>query len=180
MKNNNEKVTQYYIYKITCKVNHKVYIGQTSNPKLRFYKSHYKNPKLLADVEKYGIEAFTLEFIAWTPDRKFAESLEEHFIDKYDSIRNGYNRVRSFHVNFGLKRTAAANEKRSKAMKRLVWVCNAWDLETKRVTLEEANRLEKQGWVKGRLVTNRPSDNNKLFGNIQIPEGKGDYLKAAQ
>lgn len=170
----NEK--QYFIYKITNTANGKCYVGQTTNPKHRFFRCHQSNPKILADIDRYGVESFKVEILARTSDRKFAESMEEHFIDEFNTIENGYNRARSFHNNAGLKRTEAANGKRSKAIKRLVWVCNMFDLETRRVTPEEAARLEKEGWTLGRFTSKQGSANKRLF-NVTVPEGTGDYFK---
>ena len=88
-----------YIYKITNKLTHKCYIGETkkSNPELRWneHKSKIEKgigcPALQDAVKKYGIENFKFEvlIICFDEDRyKF----EKEYIKKYNSIApNGYN-----------------------------------------------------------------------------------------
>ena len=176
MNTNNDK--QYYVYRIWNTVNNKSYIGQTVNPKLRFLKCHQNNSKMAPDIERYGIAAFKTEILARTTDRKFAESMEEHFIDEYDSIRNGYNRYRSFHNNAGMKRTPEANAKRRAAISKLVWVYNHKDLATRRVSREEAEALcaSGQGWHMGRY-RNKGADKGKRLFDIDLPQGSGDYFK---
>jgi predicted GIY-YIG superfamily endonuclease len=171
--------TQFYIYKLTCTVNGKSYVGQTSNPKNRFYRTHYRhNPKLLADIDRYGIVAFTSAILARTSDKAFAKAMETHFVDEYDTIANGYNTRRSFSVNVGLKRTAAANEKRRQAISGLVWMFNPTDLETKRVKPAVAKQLAEAGWKPGRFSTKSRSAKKQLFA-VEIPEGTGDYFRQA-
>lgn len=175
--NTNKNNKQYYIYKITNTVNGKCYIGQTVNPKHRFYKCHQKNKKMLADIEHYGIAAFKTEILASTTDKKFAQAMEEHFIDQFDSIRNGYNRSRCFHNNAGMKRTPEANAKRRAAISKLVWVYNHKDLATRRVSREEAQALctSGQGWHMGRFSSRTRDKGKQLFG-IDIPQVSGDYF----
>lgn len=54
------------IYKITNKINKKIYIGQSSNPQERFYRHIHKHSssKLLGkDIDIYGMDNFELEII---------------------------------------------------------------------------------------------------------------------
>lgn len=174
---NTNKNKQYYIYKITCTVNNKSYIGQTVNPKLRFLKCHQNNSKMAPDIEHYGIAAFETVILARTTDKKFAQAMEEHFIDQFDSIRNGYNRYRSFHNNSGMKRTPEANAKRRAAISKLVWVYNHKDLATRRVSREEAQALctSGQGWHMGRY-RNKGADKGKQLFSFDLPKGTGEYF----
>lgn len=83
------------IYKIENIVNHKIYIGQTINPKKR-WKEHRTNAKLNHDnypihqaIKKYGEENFSFSIIEWTEN--FNER-EIELIKKYNSkIPHGYN-----------------------------------------------------------------------------------------
>ena len=175
---NNNK--QYYVYRIWNTINNKSYIGQTTNPKHRFYKCHKRNKKLTADIERHGEVAFATEILARTSDKKFAESMEEHFIDQFDSIRNGYNIARSFHNNAGMKRTPEANAKRSKAISNTVWMTDPVTGQSTRANPTKAKELEAQGWKPGRVCDKSPymkgSAKNKLLG-VNIPDGTGDYFK---
>lgn len=87
------------IYKITNKVNGKVYIGQTIYPKDRFnqhisdsykkerdsYNSHFHQA-----IRKYGPENFIYEIIENVNDSELNER-ETYWIEYYDSFNNGYN-----------------------------------------------------------------------------------------
>ena len=60
------------IYKITNKVNHKIYIGQSSQPEERFKQHCYSltTYKSLINkaINKYGKENFDFEIIGWFED----------------------------------------------------------------------------------------------------------------
>ena len=86
-----------FIYKITNKINGKVYIGQTITPiKNRMYK-HYsqaRNGKNItgidAAIKKYGKENFEVEQILECPNEDL-DLQEKFYISKYNSFENGYN-----------------------------------------------------------------------------------------
>ena len=109
----NEKEYFGIIYKIENVINHKVYIGQTTEPngfngryqakgvgiervynyhRLHMNRNAYYNVHLLSSIEKYGLEAFVVDEIFDT-----ATSFEElnnkeiYYIAKFDSYNNGYN-----------------------------------------------------------------------------------------
>lgn len=80
------------IYKITNKLNGKVYIGQSKNIERR-WKDHLKakdNFPIHRAIRKYGKEAFTFEVIleCSLEDLNLQEQL---YIKIYDSVINGYN-----------------------------------------------------------------------------------------
>lgn len=89
-----------FVYKITNKVNNKVYIGQTIRPiKQRFQRhmadalngtlhTHFCNA-----IRKYGRDNFYIEILAKTDDQNILNSLEKQYIEKYNSSdsRFGYN-----------------------------------------------------------------------------------------
>lgn len=86
-----------YIYKITNKINQKVYIGKTEqrNPENR-WKEHQRESMrarsssraLYRALNKYGIDNFTFSIIEETnsPNER-----EEYYIQYFDSYHNGYN-----------------------------------------------------------------------------------------
>lgn len=88
-----------HIYKITNRVNNKVYIGQTRytiehrwNQHLRAYRE--KRPVCLyAAMEKYGLDNFSIESLEEVSSDKLDER-EIFWIAKYDSLKNGYNMTR--------------------------------------------------------------------------------------
>lgn len=86
-----------YIYKITNKVNNKIYIGQTiTSIKTRMSK-HYSHANtgnnltgIDAAIKKYGIENFEVEQIIECPNEDL-NIQEQYYIDKYNSFNDGYN-----------------------------------------------------------------------------------------
>lgn len=86
----------YSIYKITNKVNHKVYIGFTQDTERR-WKQHIndyvriKRP-LYESMKKHGINNFIFEVIYQSDNREHTLTImEPYFIDLYDSYNKGYN-----------------------------------------------------------------------------------------
>ena len=86
-----------FIYKITNRVNDKVYIGQTHFTIEHRYKQHIKNfniehrqQPLYKAFAKYGIENFSVEMVEEVECEKLDER-EIYWIAYYDSFRNGYN-----------------------------------------------------------------------------------------
>lgn len=82
------------IYKITNKINGKVYIGQTigsSTNRWGSHKSGSEKSKISKAIESYGIINFTFEVIeVLILDDNLTER-ERFWIKHYDSIKNGYN-----------------------------------------------------------------------------------------
>ena len=86
-----------FIYKITNRVNNKVYIGQTRFTIEHRFKQHIKNyniehrkQALYLAFDKYGIENFVVEQVEECPIEKLDER-EIYWIAYYDSFKNGYN-----------------------------------------------------------------------------------------
>lgn len=85
-----------YIYKITNKINDKIYIGQTKDINRRFREhkkcgyNNVKNKHLYFAIEKYGIDAFTFEVIEYVENYN---EREQYWIQYYNSISpdKGYN-----------------------------------------------------------------------------------------
>ena len=85
------------IYKITNKINNKVYIGQSVNIEERwdYHKAvcHWNSQSALYRAfKKYGIENFDFQVIEKVPPIK--EQLNEreiYWIKYYDACKNGYN-----------------------------------------------------------------------------------------
>ena len=87
----------YSIYKITNKVNNKVYIGFTQDVKRR-WKNHrnasYNRP-LYNSIKKHGIDNFIFEIIYQSYDREHTLlEMEPYFIEQYDAYNKGYNCVK--------------------------------------------------------------------------------------
>lgn len=93
----------YLIYKITCLVNNKVYIGQAVNKSIeKRFERHVKTSLNLADefsnkchlyraIRKYGPENFIVEQIDSADSQAELNQKEIYWIQKFDSILSGYN-----------------------------------------------------------------------------------------
>lgn len=85
------------IYKITNKINGKVYIGQTIKSLKHRISQHIKCAKRKVDrhlyhsMNKYGIDNFIFEEIDKANNLDELNYLETKYIIEYDSVRNGYN-----------------------------------------------------------------------------------------
>lgn len=85
------------IYKITNKVNGKVYIGQTTKTLEHRKEGHLQaarnglNRHLYNAIRKYGEDNFVFEKICTASSRSELNYLEAKYILEYDSVRNGYN-----------------------------------------------------------------------------------------
>ena len=91
----------YIIYKITNKVNNKIYIGFTSKSIEKRFKQHcylaeYKHGNTYSiihkAINKYGVENFSIETIYSGENKEEVLSKEDYYINLYNSyIPNGYN-----------------------------------------------------------------------------------------
>ena len=80
------------IYKITNKINNKIYIGQSNNPIRRFSEHKYNNSNSVIHraINKYGVNNFTFEIIE--EDIPNYNEREKYWIKFYDcKCPNGYN-----------------------------------------------------------------------------------------
>lgn len=86
------------IYKITNKLNNKIYIGQSINIYNRWRNHYYSGIKLNPNddtlihraMNKYGIENFDFEIIEEI-SVNYLNEREKYWIQYYDSYNNGYN-----------------------------------------------------------------------------------------
>lgn len=92
-----ELIDKSGIYIIKNKINGKIYIGKSYRMNQRL-KEHVRNlrkgtsSKLLQkDFDRYGEESFKFEILEEVPDKYKLLEKEDFYIDKYDSIKNGYN-----------------------------------------------------------------------------------------
>ena len=85
------------IYKITNKINNKVYIGQTSRPLKKRLWDHITKAnrglkrKFHLAISELGKENFEIEEIAETDSKEVANEIELNMMKMFDSIENGYN-----------------------------------------------------------------------------------------
>lgn len=87
------------IYKVTNLINKKVYIGQTIRTLEQRKWQHLEAAKhgckthFYNAIRKYGAENFVFEIIDEASSLAELNELERYYIDKYNSVRCGYNMV---------------------------------------------------------------------------------------
>lgn len=96
-----------FIYKYENKINHKVYIGQTTDLVSRKashrYKSTFTKSKFYNAIRKYGWDNFDFDIIAQVEEdtlekvTEVLDNLEVRFIEEYDSFNHGYNSTTGGH-----------------------------------------------------------------------------------
>jgi group I intron endonuclease len=84
------------IYLITNKINTKQYVGQTWSSMKHRWQQHYSPSeksclKLNRAIKKYGKDNLTIELITVCGMQETADYWEDFFIEKYDTIKTGYN-----------------------------------------------------------------------------------------
>ena len=94
MKSQNES---FLVYKITNKINGKIYVGQTTRMlDTRIKESTYADSPLGKDVRKYGITNFIIEILAVCSSVDQLNEFEKEYIEKLNcKIPNGYNQPSS-------------------------------------------------------------------------------------
>lgn len=110
-----------FIYKITNRINGKVYIGQTiqQNPKRRWYE-HRAAAKgggqqhLYQSMRKHGVESFDWEIIDKANDLETLNQLETKWIEHYRSLVECYNHRdggdNSLHSNISKQRMSESQK----------------------------------------------------------------------
>lgn len=90
-------MSKFLVYKITCKINNKIYIGQTCQSLhtrlLKHFSKEKENvqTKLYRAIKKYGKENFSIELIEEVSSQEELNIREFYWINIYDAVSNGYN-----------------------------------------------------------------------------------------
>lgn len=103
------------IYKITNKMNGRVYIGQTIRPLEERIKEHkrQKGCIMYKAFKKHGFENFTIEIIDRADTIEELNEKEIYWINHYDSFVNGYNCCKGGGNTFGYRHTEESKKKMS-------------------------------------------------------------------
>ena len=98
---NNNPFIESGIYKITNNLTGKSYIGQSKNIQKRYLEHiHHKDTDIDKDIRELGLENFTFEILELCDESQLNER-EDYYILKFDSIDNGYNKIRGGQDNIG-------------------------------------------------------------------------------
>lgn len=93
-----------FIYKITNKINNKVYIGQSIRPIEKRFQRHINDAKnnildthFARAIRKYGQDNFILEQIDQATTQDELNQKEQYWIQYYNSVENGYNETNAIY-----------------------------------------------------------------------------------
>lgn len=89
----------YSVYKITCLINNKLYVGYTKHTIKHRLNTHFRNAKKSSMMNnkfsnailKHGKDKFIIDTIFTTNDKSIALEKEKYYIEYYDCVKNGYN-----------------------------------------------------------------------------------------
>jgi len=90
-------VIKIIIYKITCTINQKVYIGQTSESLQKRFNRHIgyqkdeHDTKFYRAIKKYGSDKFCIEPIDSATTQEELDEKEMYWINYFDACNKGYN-----------------------------------------------------------------------------------------
>lgn len=130
-------MNHYSIYRVTNRTNQKVYIGFSKDWKgrKRRHKSIYptKHSKFYTALRTHGWDNFIWEEIYCSLDKEHCfNTMEQYFIEQYDSIQNGYNIIQGGSGTLG-------------ATKDKIWINNG------SITKRSYKNEIPEGWVEGRI-----------------------------
>lgn len=101
------------VYKVTNKLNGKIYIGQTSRSLNRRMAEHLANHRTSyfdRALRKYGINNFDIEVIYNAKTKHELDEKEQYFIKFFNSkIPNGYNMTDGGEGQIGIRRFGSTN-----------------------------------------------------------------------
>lgn len=130
-KTNKDK--KYYIYELVNDVNSKKYIGQTSDPEHRFSLCQYRAKKIKDAIKKIGWDKFHANLLEVVYTKEDADKMELHYIEKFDTVNNGYNSTYGTTYVGNKKRSAKATAKQRATMSTSKWYFNPKTEETVRI-----------------------------------------------
>jgi len=174
-------IKQYLVYKITCKISKKVYIGLTSKTIDQRFKEHIKdskngsNSKFHAAIRKHGSENFLFEILEENIESlEKAKEKEKYYISIFNSFYEGYNSTSGGDGTY--IRTKEINEKRSSTLKELyktgkiVSFFKDKDIHKKTIEKRESNGTNVR-------KTNNPMwDPEKVAKKVEKTSGENHYL----
>lgn len=94
------------IYKLTNKINNKVYIGQTCQKPEDRWNDHRRNSGKLGTplsnaIEKYGWNNFDKEIIDYASSLKEANEKEQYWIEYYQCATSAYGKESGYNITLG-------------------------------------------------------------------------------
>lgn len=167
------------IYKITNKINNKIYIGLTiQGVKVRFlhhlYEARSGSPfPIHRAIRKYGEENFELEIVKSIESSEELKELEKFYIKEFKANNRqfGYNMTEGGDGTFGRLHSEETKEKiRQKALGRKA------SEETKQRLKESANRIKEEDWYHDAKVRAGKATAEKTRRRIEVYDLQDNYI----
>jgi group I intron endonuclease len=174
---------KFYVYKITCLENNKLYFGKTKNPNTRWYKHYhsydYNSFYLQNAIKKYGKERFFFEIIEEFDDEINALNKEIEYIARYKTNVNRYGKEFGYNLTDGGDGTSGhsfvmneeTKEKISQALKRF-YKDNPNPMLGRHQSDEAKDKISKAN--KGKVLS---EDHKKKLSEDRIGEKHWNYNK---
>lgn len=166
------------IYKITNKINGKVYIGQTTRSLKTRWKEHYTNKSncyaLHRAVQKYGKENFEIKVIDHGHSREELDNKEIFWIQFYDSMnRNkGYNLTSGGETNKVMSEETRRKMSESKKGEKNPFYGKHHTEETKKEHSEAVRGYKHTEESRRRMSESRKGMSYSLERNLKISKSK--------
>lgn len=163
MNNETQDNRIHYLYRITNKINGKIYIGQTVQPNKRWnqHKNDAAHPTMIIHhaIKKYGNDAFEFEVIAGCKTWDDANETETLLVTQYNSrVPNGYNvalggitapkseewiqKMKDWHASLSPEERAEISKKQSEATQKQI--VEKGHPATGRIVSEEEKELHRK------------------------------------
>ena len=164
------------VYKHTCLINNKSYIGFTIKSIMARWAEHVsdsrrnKRRKFFAALNKHGTENWSHEILFESDDEQLILDKEVEFIEKFDSIKNGYNTSKD-RFRTGIKHTPESiekmriSQKEKHARKRLEGTDGGW------IRIDGGAMLGKEHPNKGGTCANKGKKTGQTWEEIFGLEG---------
>ena len=164
------------IYKFTHIETGRCYIGQTIQDPNRRRLEHISDSRYTTKeyhfhnaLRKYGIDAFTFDVIASATTLDELNLLEEQFIEKYDSIKNGFN-----------IRNGGGNKLHSEESKERMGVAQTAAHARRREAGTEGGWKRKDGGpMKGKVHPNKGGSSSLKGRKLLVIDGKRKWSSKA-
>lgn len=160
------------IYMIKNKLNNQMYIGQTKYTASYRYKKHIavalntnRNLRLYNSMRKYGIENFELLVLEENVAEEDLDRLETYYIEKYDTLNNGYNNTKGGVGIRGYHHSPETRKKMSIGIHNSMWKINTPERTAKIIATQKGKKLTEEHKQHIReSIGNRYGEHNSFYG----------------
>lgn len=165
---------------IRNKITQDIYIGQSKYSGYVRYKQHLaeaehtnRNLRLYNAFRKYGSENMELIILETDVAEKDLDRLEQYYIQKYDSLNNGYNNTLGGGGVRGYHHSKETRKKMSIGIKNSMWKINTLERTAKIIASQKGRKFteEHKQHIK-ESIKDRTGENNSFYGKHHTEETK--------